>query len=97
MQKVALSLYFRLHTSIMSLSQIHICSLNVQGLLNQDKRQMLIQYAKQQKIDIFFLQETHFNRNISDTLENEFQDYFIYNSYAISSHSTGTSILLRKK
>ena len=62
---------------------LHICSLNCQGLGQQEKRQRLFQWAKNQKCNILFVQETHF---VKDTLNNMKQE-FIGESY----HSLGTS------
>jgi exonuclease III len=53
-------------------NMINLCSLNVNGLQNREKRGRAIEWAKSMKCDIVYFQETHFDQNI----ENEITDYW---------------------
>lgn len=75
---------------------LHICSLNCQGLGNKEKRQRLKEWSKCQKENILFLQETHFTKEIVPTLENEFETENIFHSFGTKS-CRGVSILIKKK
>ena len=70
---------------------IHLLSLNVQGLRNSSKRARLNEYILQQKANIVFLQETHFTTEIKNIIENDFNNYKVYNSYGRNT-SRGCSI-----
>lgn len=76
-------------------SNLHILSLNAQGLRNKEKRMRLKEYIRLQKVDIVFLQETHFTADISNTVRLEFEQWHIINSYGTNT-SKGCSILTNK-
>lgn len=75
---------------------LHLLSLKVQDLRDRNKRERLKQYLKYQKVDIAFLQETHFTIDLVDTLTVEFSDWSIYNAFGTST-SRGCSISVHKK
>lgn len=52
----------------------HILSLNVQGIRNKDKRYRLKEYIKMQRVEILFIQETHFTIETTDLLKREFDE-----------------------
>jgi exonuclease III len=45
---------------------INLCSLNVNGLQNREKRGRAIEWVKSMKCDIAYFQETHFDQNIEN-------------------------------
>ena len=51
-------------------SQLHIISINTQGLRDFNKRSRLREWAHSQKSDILFLQETHFTYEIENEINN---------------------------
>ena len=51
----------------MNSTPIHICTLNVQGLKQNDKQIRVAVWCKQQKCDILLMQETHFQYNTNFT------------------------------
>ena len=44
---------------------INLCSLNVNGLQNREKRGQAIEWVESMKCDIAYFQETHFDQNIA--------------------------------
>ena len=73
-------------------SQIHICSVNCQGLGNKEKRLRLKEWAKHQKCDIIFIQERHFTEKLEKDLMLEFREN-IFHSFG-SSQARGVSIFI---
>ena len=47
-------------------NMINLCSLNVNGLQNREKRGRAIEWVKSMKCDIAYFQETHFDQNIEN-------------------------------
>ena len=72
-------------------SNLHICSLNCQGLGNKDKRLRVYEWMKYQKCDILYTQETHFDKNVHKQYKNEYTGT-IYSNFG-TSKSRGVSIL----
>lgn len=53
-------------------SNIHILTLNVQGVCDKCKQQRLFQWAKQQKAKVLFLQETHLTAECYEKFNRQF-------------------------
>ena len=76
------------------MTDLHIITLNVQGLRDKNKRFRLYEWLKCQKFHIILLQETHFTTEIINTFKNETQQKFTgYHSFG-KSKSCGVSILV---
>ena len=71
-------------------------SLNTQGLGSKLKRTRLIEYIKNQRVDILYLQETHFTIDICKTIRSEFDGWDTFHSYGTTS-SRGCSIFINKR
>ena len=76
-------------------SHIHYLSLNTQGLRDKLKRGRLLQWMKHQHTHIAFLQETHFTKDIENTLLNEFENWDAFHSFG-ETNSKGCTILINK-
>lgn len=77
------------------LNDIHICSVNVKGLRNKEKRLRFYEWVKRQKCDIIYMQETHFDINIENDMKIESNfDYFYSHG---TSNSCGQAILIHKQ
>lgn len=74
---------------------VHICSLNCQGLGQKNKRERLKLWCENQKCDILFIQESHFVENMVKNLYNEYE-YIMYHSFG-NSQSRGVSIFIKKE
>lgn len=77
-------------------NNIHILSLNAQGLRDKTKRGRMLQWLMQQNANILFVQETHFTDELSNLIRKEFSEWEIYHSYG-TSNSKGCSIFLKKE
>ena len=53
------------HKKMSVKNMINLCSLNVNGLQNREKRGRAIEWVKSMKCDIAYFQETHFDQNIA--------------------------------
>ena len=73
-------------------SNIHILTLNVQGVRDKCKQQRLFQWAKQQKANVLFLQETHLTAETYEQINRQFQGTVLHCSG--SSNSRGVAILI---
>lgn len=71
-------------------NNIHILSLNAQGLRDKTKRGRMLQWLMQQNANILFVQETHFTDELSNLIRKEFSEWEIYHSYG-TSNSKGCS------
>jgi len=78
-----------------SLNHIHFVSLNVQGLRDRYKRLRVLQWLKNQKAYIVFLQETHFTEDIIDIISQDFENWRFFNSYG-KNLCRGCSIMIKK-
>ena len=76
------------------LNNLHICTANVKGLRDKQKRLRLYQWIKNQKCKIFFIQETHFNTSLENALTIE-SDHSYYSHGTTSSR--GVAILINNK
>jgi exonuclease III len=75
-------------------NKINLCSLNVNGLQNREKRGRAIEWAKSMKCDMAYFQETHFDQNIENEIN--FNTYFnVYGSIGTSA-SRGVAIFINK-
>ena len=71
---------------------VKICSMNTRGLQNEDKRRSVFAYLREEKVSIWFLQETHCGPNQDKLWKKEWgQEAFFSN---ISKSSVGVGILL---
>lgn len=75
--------------------EIHFVSLNAQGLRDLNKRARLKQWMIQQKANILYIQETHFTKEMSRSLEQEFADWQVFHSFG-KNNSRGVSIFIKK-
>ena len=73
---------------------INLCSLNVNGLQNREKRGQAIEWVKSMKCDIAYFQETHFDQNIENEI-NFNTDFNVYGSVGTSA-SRGVAIFINK-
>lgn len=64
---------------------LHLLTLNVQGLREQRKRYRLYEWLNNQKFGIALVQETHFSNEIVNEINNEINDF------ATAFHSFGKS------
>ena len=60
-------------------NMINLCSLNVNGLQNREKRGRAIEWVRSIKCDIAYFQETHFDQNIENEI-NFNTDFNVYGS-----------------
>ena len=75
-------------------SQLHICSVNCQGLRQYEKRLQLYMWAKHQRSDILMLQETHFSDDDNTDFQHE-SDFNMFYSNG-TKQSKGVAILINK-
>ena len=75
-------------------NMINLCSLNVNGLQNREKRGRAIEWVKSMKCDIAYFQETHFDQNIENEI-NFNTDFNVYGSIGTSA-SRGVAIFINK-
>ena len=73
---------------------ISVCSANCQGLGvgGNSKRRDVMKYLKDKKIDIYFIQDTHFTPQIEHLVRSEWGYECYFNSF--SSQARGVAILL---
>jgi exonuclease III len=64
-------------------NMINLCSLNVNGLQNREKRGRAVEWVKSMKCDIAYFQEMHFDQNIENEI-NFNTDFNIYGSIGTS-------------
>ena len=72
-------------------NMINLCSLNVNGLQNREKRGRAIEWVKSMKCDISYFQETHFDQNIENEI-NFNTDFNVYGSIGTSASRGGSNI-----
>ena len=64
-------------------SNVHILTLNVQGIRDRKKQKRMFEWSKQQKASVLFLQETHLTPDLLSNFEQQFKGTAV--------HSLGTS------
>jgi len=74
----------------------HVCTINVWGLQNDEKRTKVYLWLQENKYDIVFLQETHCTEKDKVRFNNGW-DGEIYHSVTDSSHAKGVAIAISKK
>lgn len=79
---------------LLSMTEVCIASLNVNGARNSKKRTELFEVIKQKKIDVAFIQETHSDvKNAADWMQE-------WDGFSVLSHNTtlsgGVAILFSK-
>lgn len=52
-------------------TNIHVLTLNVQGVRDRNKQKRVYEWAKQQKANILFLQETHLTDDTFQTFDQQ--------------------------
>ncbi|VDI81458.1 blast:Transposon TX1 uncharacterized 149 kDa protein [Mytilus galloprovincialis] len=77
------------------IKDIHICTLNVKGLRDKEKRTRFYQWIKNQKSLITFIQESHFDENLEKKLYTETSNV-IYFSHG-TTQSRGVAIIIDNK
>ena len=75
---------------------LKVITLNVRGLGEKRKRQTIIQYINDKKIDVAFLQETFITKKNEHNLKKDWDGY-IFHCLSNSSFSRGVSILIRRE
>ena len=48
---------------------IHLCTANVKGLRDKEKRLRLYEWINNQKCNIMFIQESHFDKEIEESIK----------------------------
>ena len=77
------------------IGKINCCSVNVRGLRNEKKRNVLMHWAEKKSFNAIFLQETFITENLSNLFENSLMHVGkAYQSLSNSSHSKGVAIIL---
>ena len=79
----------------MTCSDLHILTINTQGLRDKLKRNRFYQWVKQQKAKIIFAQETHFTENMLPFIKTEWPGDIIHSIG--TSNSRGVSIFIHEK
>ena len=74
------------------LSKFDVLSLNVRGIRDQIKRRSIFSYLKNQKANIYFLQETHSERADEKMWTNEWGGELFFSHG--TTHSKGVCILI---
>lgn len=79
--------------------KLRICTLNVRGLNEKKKRISVIEWFKNERIDILCLQETFCTDKSKALFDNDWKDVseHIYHSLSDSAHSRGVCIIFDKK
>ena len=75
---------------------LSICSLNVRGLRNSTKHNVLFEWLKSKKFDIICLQETYCTTDFVNQF-NRHWDGPVFHSCSDSNHSKGVAILINPK
>lgn len=75
--------------------KVKICTLNVRGIRNQQKRRKIYYWCKQNAFDIICLQETHFTKEIINAADKDW-NADSYHSLSNSSYCKGVSILFKR-
>ena len=73
-------------------ANIHLLTLNVQGVRDRNKQRRVYEWSKQQKASILFLQETHLTDDTFQTFDNQFKGTVVH-SFG-TSNSRGIAILI---
>ena len=73
---------------------MNLFSLNVRGLRNKNKRQLLFNFLVRQNSDLILLQETFWTEELEKTIDKEWGSKIMH-SFG-NAHSRGVSILVRK-
>ena len=73
-------------------TNIHVLTLNVQGVRDRNKQKRVYEWAKQQKANILFLQETHLTDDTFQTFDQQFKGT-VFHSFG-TSNSRGVAVLI---
>ena len=76
-------------------TDLHLLTLNTQGLREKLKRNRVYEWINHQKADIILLQETHFTKDLEPFVKTEWKGHIIH-SFG-TSQSRGVSILINYK
>ena len=69
-----------------------LCSYNVKGLGNKQKRKMIFQWLKDNKVDICLIQEAHYTETVKESWAKDWEGEIFFSGN--SSKSAGVGILL---
>lgn len=75
----------------MTSKNLHLLTLNVQGIRDKNKQRRFIEWCKQQKADLLFLQETHLTPELFQGFERKYNGHIIHSPG--SSNSRGVAVL----
>lgn len=73
-------------------SNVHILTLNVQGLRDKNKQKRVFEWSKQQRANILYLQETHLTTDIIQSFNNQFNGTVLHSCG--TSNSRGVAVLI---
>ena len=73
-------------------SNVHILTLNVQGVRDKNKQKRVFEWAKQQKANILYIQETHLTTDCISNFDQQFKGTIVHSIG--TSNSRGVSILI---
>lgn len=76
-------------------SKLTVATLNVRGIRNLNKRKKIFHWISKQNVDIFCLQETFLTKELDSQLKQNWPGKQ-YHCYSTSSHSRGTTILIKE-
>ena len=78
------------------MANLNICSLNVRGLRNKNKRNVLFEWVKSKNFDVICLQETYCTPDFVNEF-NRLWDGQVFHSCSNTSHSKGVAMLINTK
>ena len=78
------------------MSDLKVCTLNVRGLNNNDKRRKLFNWIREKELDVTFLQETFCTKDFVPYFNSSWSGK-IYHGETDSSHSRGVAIVVNPK
>lgn len=76
------------------MTMLHIASWNINGLNAPIKRSMCLDWLRRHKIDVAFIQESHFKHSDKHRLSNRY--YYTSAAATFSSKSRGALVVLRR-
>ena len=71
---------------------IHLCTANVKGLRDKEKRLRLYEWINNQKCNIMFIQESHFDKEIEESIKLETNSKIYYSHGSKASRGVATFI-----
>ena len=74
------------------IKNLHICTANVKGLRDKQKRYRFYEWIKNQKSQITFIQESHFDTALESVISTEIKHFVFYSHGNSSSRGVATII-----